>query len=140
MENILSALLGALIGALITRYFSRRDVLEQRSAAKATGFISRVAPVFGALLSSELPDIVKDQSIPARFKAEWASLAREGSILGLFQDSRAKGITVVIERYASHLIDYSNGKLSRDELEIKRREAIRDVESVLEQVGTTPES
>jgi hypothetical protein len=134
MENIAAALIGALIGALITRYFSRRDAAEQRSSTRASAFVTRVAPVFGALLSSELPDVVKDRTIPARFKSEWASLAREGSILGLFQDSHARGVTVLIEVYAQSLIAYSNGDLSRDELEIRRKDTITNVERVLAQI------
>lgn len=133
MENIISALVGALIGALLTRYFARRDTAEQRASNKTADYVSRIAPVFGALLSAELPEIIKDQSIPARFKSEWASLAREGSILGLFQDSRAVGITALIQKYTAALVDYSNGRLVRADLEVLRKATIADIERVLEQ-------
>ncbi|WP_339736175.1 hypothetical protein [uncultured Gimesia sp.] len=131
MESVIAALIGAIVGSVATALLTNRQLRVREAEDKNWAYITKLAPVFGALLSSELPDMVSDNSIPGRFKHEWASLAREGSILGFFQDSRSSGITAIVEEYTARLIEYSNGKLSRHELEQHRKESITRIESHL---------
>jgi hypothetical protein len=134
-SEVLGAILGATIGSIATAIVSyvlhRRSLAHERQLVREKvdwDFLSTTLPVLSRLFSSTTPDrMTSENDVFLMLDDVYASL-REGTFRGIFTgSSHTEPISSNVYSYSEMLKKYVHREISREELELHRKQALDEV-------------
>jgi hypothetical protein len=134
-SEVMGAIPGAAIGSIATAIVSyvmhKRSLAHERRLAREKvdwEFLSATLPVLSRLFSRTTPDrMTSDDDVYCMVDDVYASL-REGTFRGIFSgSSHTAPISGNVSSYSEMLKKYVHREISREELELHRKQALDEV-------------